>query len=153
LARLAACGCRLDVSVRAQKAFRFEKDPCSIEGGSGHLIKMPIGKRTDEELKKQCTVCGFRFDCTEYRTYLGKPNHPDIRLDNVRKIDATSWYRKRCMKPSTEAHSCGNLQNVLASKYIRRQAVAEFEDFDGTELGISKSSPRDPSVRDALWLR
>jgi hypothetical protein len=66
-------------------ALRFEKDPCSIEGGSGHLIKMPIGKRTDEELKKQCTACGFRFDCTEYRTHLGKPNHPDIRLDNVRK--------------------------------------------------------------------
>jgi hypothetical protein len=64
---------------------RFEKDPCSVEGGSLHLIHKPIGKRTDGELKKQCTACGFRFDCVEYATYLAKPNHPDIRLDNVSK--------------------------------------------------------------------
>jgi hypothetical protein len=31
------------------------------------------------------------------------------------------------------------VQNVPASKYIRRQAVAEFEECDGTELGIGKS--------------
>lgn len=64
---------------------RFETDPCSVEGGSLHLVGNPVGQRTDEELKKQCTACGLRFDCTEYRTYLAKPNHPDIRLDNVNK--------------------------------------------------------------------
>lgn len=63
----------------------FERDPCAVQGGSLHLSAKQTGQRTDEELKKQCTACGFRFDCTEYRTYLGKPNHPDIRMDNVRK--------------------------------------------------------------------
>jgi hypothetical protein len=46
--------------------------------------------------------------------------------------------------------TCGSLQNVLASRYIRRQAVAELENDDGTELGIGKSSPREPGLRDAL---
>ena len=63
----------------------FEKDPCSVDGGSLHLGSSPVGKRIDLELKKQCTACGFRFDCSEYRAYLTKSDHPDIRLDNVRK--------------------------------------------------------------------
>jgi hypothetical protein len=68
-----------------QTTLRFENNPCSVEGGSLHLGNLPPGKRTDGELKKQCTACGFRFDCTEYLAYLAKPNHPDIRLDNVSK--------------------------------------------------------------------
>jgi hypothetical protein len=66
-------------------ALQFERDPCSVDGGSLHLAGKPIGKRTDTELKKQCTACGQRFDCKEYCTHLAKPNHPDIRLDNVMK--------------------------------------------------------------------
>ena len=66
-------------------ALRFEADPCSVEGGNLHAVQQPVGKRTDDELRKQCTACGFRFDCTEYKTHLGKTNHPDIRMDNVRK--------------------------------------------------------------------
>jgi hypothetical protein len=64
---------------------RFEKDPCSVEGGSLRLAANKVGARTDDELRKQCTACGFRFDCLEYAGYLGKRDHPDIRLTNVRK--------------------------------------------------------------------
>jgi hypothetical protein len=66
-------------------SLRFESDPCSVEGGNLHLASMPVGMRTDDELRKQCTACGFRFDCTEYTTHLGKASHPDIRMDNVQK--------------------------------------------------------------------
>jgi PD-(D/E)XK nuclease superfamily len=64
---------------------RFGRNPCSVEGGSLRLAANKIGERTDDELRKQCTACGSRFDCPEYSTYLGKPDHPDIRLTNVRK--------------------------------------------------------------------
>jgi hypothetical protein len=71
--------------------------------------------------------------------------------------DTTSWVM--CMGMRQEppngpvlgyAGSRTGRWNVLASKYITRQAVAEFEDYDGTGLGIGKSSPRDPSLRGAL---
>jgi hypothetical protein len=68
-----------------QTVLQFEQNPCSIEGGSLHLRHRPRGKRTDDELSKQCTACGRRFDCDEYRTFLGRPDHPDIRFDNVAK--------------------------------------------------------------------
>lgn len=64
---------------------QFEADPCSVAGGGLHLAEQPLGKRTDDELRKQCTACGFRFDCPEYKAYLGKASHPDIRMDNVKK--------------------------------------------------------------------
>ncbi len=73
------------VKALRETALQFEKDPCSVEGGGLHLFGKQVGKRTDEELSKQCTACGRRFDCEEYKAFLGKPNHPDIRLDNVAK--------------------------------------------------------------------
>jgi DNA helicase II / ATP-dependent DNA helicase PcrA len=63
----------------------FESNPTAVEGGSVHLLHKPVGSRTDGELSKQCTACGFRFDCKEYGAHLGKVDHPDIRLDNVQK--------------------------------------------------------------------
>ena len=63
----------------------FERNPCSVEGGDFEKRPSPIGQRTDVELKKQCTACGFRFDCTEYVAYLGGSNHPDVRIKNIFK--------------------------------------------------------------------
>ena len=63
----------------------FEADPLSVSGGDLMLNSEPVGKRTTDELRQQCTACGRRFDCDEYRAYLKSPNHPDIRLDNVEK--------------------------------------------------------------------
>jgi len=68
-----------------KSALLFEQKPTSVRGGALHLQDKPVGKRIDTELKKQCTTCGFRFDCEEYRSHLGSANHPDIRLDNVNK--------------------------------------------------------------------
>jgi len=64
---------------------KFQRNPMSIDGGSLELHHLPVGKRTDHELRQQCTACGLRFDCGEYRGYLGSPTHADIRLDNVNK--------------------------------------------------------------------
>jgi hypothetical protein len=63
----------------------FQKDPTSVDGGSLELQHLPIGQRTDDELRQQCTACSLRFDCAEYRAYLGRSTHPDVRLDNVNK--------------------------------------------------------------------
>jgi hypothetical protein len=68
-----------------QTALSFEIDPFSVTGGDIKLQDQPVGKRVDSELKKQCTACGFRFDCEEYISYLGRPNHPDIDILNVGK--------------------------------------------------------------------
>jgi DNA helicase II / ATP-dependent DNA helicase PcrA len=73
------------VKVLRKTTLQFENDPCSVEGGSLQLMHKARGKRTDEELSKQCTACGRRFDCSEYFAYLSNPRHPDIRLDNVSK--------------------------------------------------------------------
>ena len=56
-----------------------------VEGGSLEKRAMPIGKRTDKELAQQCTACMFRFDCGEYKKYLGGKNHVDTSLTNVFK--------------------------------------------------------------------
>jgi hypothetical protein len=64
---------------------KFQNNPTSVDGGSLELQSLPIGQRTDEELRQQCTACGLRFDCLEYKTFLGSPNHPDVRLDNINK--------------------------------------------------------------------
>jgi len=63
----------------------FQKSPLMVEGGVLEERAMPIGQRISEELKQQCTACGFRFDCQEYCTYLGGNQHSDVRLTNVRK--------------------------------------------------------------------
>ena len=68
-----------------QTMLEFELDPLSVDGGDSARRSEPVGKRVSDELKKQCTACSFRFDCREYREYLGTAKHPDIRLDNVMK--------------------------------------------------------------------
>lgn len=73
------------VRLLRETVLRFESNPMAVEGGDLTLRGEPVGKRTTDELRQQCTACGLRFDCTEYRGYLGSPNHPDIRLDNVQK--------------------------------------------------------------------
>lgn len=80
----------LDWTISQVKLLRkttldFQNSPISIEGGGLEDRNKPIGKRIAEELKQQCTACGFRFDCTEYCTYLGNNQHADVRLDNIRK--------------------------------------------------------------------
>jgi hypothetical protein len=68
-----------------QTTLRFEKSPCSVDGGSLQLGANPVGERIDGELSKQCTACSFRFDCSEYIAFLKDSKHPDVRLDNVSK--------------------------------------------------------------------
>jgi len=63
----------------------FERDPMSVEGGDLSKRDQEEGKRVDNELKKQCTACGHRFDCAEYRAHLANPDHADLSLDNVKK--------------------------------------------------------------------
>lgn len=64
-----------------------QKDPCSVPGGDRALYGAPEKERVSEDLAQQCTACGLRFDCPEYRAYCGskKPNHPDIDIRNVSK--------------------------------------------------------------------
>jgi hypothetical protein len=64
----------MQVQDLRKTAIKFEKDPTSVHGMT-----------VDVEVAQQCTACGFRFDCVDYTSYLKRPNHPDIRLDNVRK--------------------------------------------------------------------
>ena len=63
----------------------FQRDPCSIAGGDRVLAAKPVGKRVSEELGKQCTACGRRFDCGEYLAHLKRRNHPDVDILNVFK--------------------------------------------------------------------
>jgi hypothetical protein len=74
-----------EVKRLRETVLQFENSPCSVEGGSVDLKASPAGKRTDAELAAQCTACAFRFDCGEYLGYLGKPDHPDVRVTNVFK--------------------------------------------------------------------
>ena len=64
---------------------QFQQSPVSIEGGGLDDRDQPVGNRVSEELKGQCTACGLRFDCREYRTHLKVPNHADVRIDNIKK--------------------------------------------------------------------
>lgn len=73
------------VRLLRETVLRFETNPMTVEGGDLALRGQPVGKRTTDELRQQCTACGLRFDCTEYKGYLGSLNHADIRLDNVQK--------------------------------------------------------------------
>jgi hypothetical protein len=63
----------------------FQKSPLAIGGGSLEDIDKPVGQRVTDELKQQCTACGFRFDCQEYCTHLGGSQHSDVRLNNIKK--------------------------------------------------------------------
>lgn len=67
----------------------FEGDPGSVEGGSIYLRHLPVAKQVDDDLRQQCTVCGYRFDCHAYRTLLtskgGRGSQGDLDLLNVRK--------------------------------------------------------------------
>lgn len=66
-------------------ALQFERNPHQVEGGELARRHESLENRIDSELKKQCTACGQRFDCTAYIAYLGRPNHPDISVTNVAK--------------------------------------------------------------------
>jgi hypothetical protein len=64
----------------------FQRSPLSVEGGGLEDRHLAVGQRVTEELKQQCTACGFRFDCPEYTTHLpGGLKHPDVELTNIRK--------------------------------------------------------------------
>lgn len=65
----------------------FQRNPCALEGGEYDRGGDPLAHRVTEDLKKQCTACGFRFDCPAYNAHLGgKPgSHPDVELTNVGK--------------------------------------------------------------------
>jgi PD-(D/E)XK nuclease superfamily len=70
----------------------FEADPLQIEGGDLRMHGQPVGLRVPEELSQQCTACGRRFDCTEYRAHLGEGRnkrgrklHPDLDVLDVYK--------------------------------------------------------------------
>ena len=73
------------VQLLRKTMLQFQISPTSIEGGSLDKQAKPLGKRTNEQLRQQCTACGLRFDCGEYKAFLGRPNHPDIALTNVGK--------------------------------------------------------------------
>lgn len=73
------------VKLLRKTTLEFQNSPTSIEGGGLEDRHKPVGQRITEELKQQCTACGFRFDCTEYCTHLGNNQHADVRLDNIRK--------------------------------------------------------------------
>jgi len=66
-------------------ALQFERDPHQVEGGDLARRDEPLELRVDNELKKQCTACGQRFDCRAYIAYLGRDNHPDVSVTNVAK--------------------------------------------------------------------
>ena len=63
----------------------FQRSPMSIAGGGLEDRDKPVGGRVSQELKQQCTACGFRFDCLEYCTHLGGNQHSDVRLTNIEK--------------------------------------------------------------------
>ena len=49
----------------------FERDPLAVVAGDRTLSAKPLGKRVTAETVQQCTGCAFRFDCDEYRKFLG----------------------------------------------------------------------------------
>jgi hypothetical protein len=63
----------------------YQTDPTTVPGGERSLIKNPVGKRISTDLKAQCTACGERFDCEEYKKYLGRPDHADVSITDVTK--------------------------------------------------------------------
>jgi hypothetical protein len=63
----------------------FEGDPLQVEAGGLDDRDKPVGERVSDMLKQQCTACSLRFDCAEYRAHLGRADHPDVDMTNVRK--------------------------------------------------------------------
>jgi hypothetical protein len=64
-----------------QSVTAFMKSPAGLVGG-------PPGGEIADELKQQCTACGFRFDCKGYCDELGHSReqpHPDVDIYNVAK--------------------------------------------------------------------
>lgn len=66
---------------------QFAKGPVAVAGGSLLERDKPVGQRITAELKKQCTACGQRFDCNEYKAFLkGSPRRLD-RETNPLRVD------------------------------------------------------------------
>lgn len=91
-ALLAACVDWTQEQVKRlqQTVVAFESDPLAVEGGDLRMRANAVGLRVPVELRQQCTACGRRFDCDEYRAHLAKGAkgsgrrkvHPDLdRLD------------------------------------------------------------------------
>ncbi|HXJ23749.1 MAG TPA: PD-(D/E)XK nuclease family protein [Polyangia bacterium] len=79
-----ACQWTLEqVKVLQQTITNFQKDPRAVRGGEPGTKNAAI----TQELQKQCTACGLRFDCNEYRTSLKLRGntHPDIDIYNTGK--------------------------------------------------------------------
>jgi hypothetical protein len=73
-----------------QTVLQMQQDPLAIEGGDIRLRDQPLAERVTDDLKKQCTACGQRFDCNTYASALaaGRPrqgDHPDINIRNINK--------------------------------------------------------------------
>lgn len=66
-------------------ALQFEHNPNQVDGGDLARRHRPLNQRVDDELKKQCTACGQRFDCQAYIARLGGKNHRDVSVVNVDK--------------------------------------------------------------------
>lgn len=68
---------------------QFETDPRSVSGGELEAHGRPPEDRVSPDLAQQCTACGQRFDCDEYRAYLSsRPRGgalTDIDIRNIRK--------------------------------------------------------------------
>jgi hypothetical protein len=73
-----------------QTVLLMQQDPLAIEGGDIRWRDRPLAERVTDDLKKQCTACGQRFDCNAYASALangrhGPGVHPDIDIRNINK--------------------------------------------------------------------
>jgi hypothetical protein len=74
-----------------QTVLRMQQDPLAIEGGDIRSQHLPPADRVTDDLKKQCTACGQRFDCNTYASALAKVRRrPGLPSDiDIRRIDKT----------------------------------------------------------------
>jgi hypothetical protein len=72
-----------------QTVLQMQQDPLAIEGGDIRRRHLPLSERVTDELKRQCTACGQRFDCNTYASALADRRrgriHPDIDIRNIHK--------------------------------------------------------------------
>jgi hypothetical protein len=73
-----------------QTVLLMQRDPLAIEGGDIRWRDRPLAERVTDDLKKQCTACGQRFDCNAYASTLANSRrrpgvHPDIDIRNINK--------------------------------------------------------------------
>jgi hypothetical protein len=73
-----------------QTVLQMQQDPLAIEGGDIRHRTDPTVERVPEDLKKQCTACGQRFDCQSYAVSLDRRRrrqgvHPDLDIRNIHK--------------------------------------------------------------------